>query len=30
MGELLHTMQRAGDQLLLVEDYLSRRGDPHG
>ena len=30
MAELLHTIQRAGDQLLLVEGYLSRRGDPHG
>jgi ferritin len=31
MGELLHTIQRAGDDhLLLVEDFVSRRGDPHG
>jgi ferritin len=29
MDELLHTIQRAGDQLLLVEDFVSRRGDPH-
>jgi len=27
MDELLHTIQRAGDQLLLVEDFLSRSGD---
>lgn len=30
MEELLHTIQRAGDQLLLVEDFISRRGGPHG
>jgi ferritin len=29
MDELLHTIQRAGDQLLLVEDFISRSGDPH-
>ncbi len=29
MSELLHTIQRAGDQMLLVEDFVSRRGDPH-
>ncbi|GMR09527.1 MAG: ferritin [Anaerolineae bacterium] len=29
MGELLRTIQRAGDQLLLVEDFVSRRVDPH-
>ncbi len=29
MGELLHTIQRAGDHMLLVEDFVSRRGDPH-
>lgn len=29
MSELLHTIQRAGDQLLLVESYVARRGDPH-
>ncbi len=27
MDELLHTIQRAGNQLLLVEDFLSRSGD---
>lgn len=30
MGELLRVIQRAGDQLLLVESYVARRGDPHG
>jgi ferritin len=30
MSQLLHTIQRAGDQMLLVEDFVSRRGDPHG
>lgn len=29
MGELMRMIQRAGDQLLLVESYISRRGDPH-
>ncbi len=29
MSELLHTVQRAGDQLLLVEEFIARRGDPH-
>lgn len=29
MGELLRMIQRAGDQLLLVESYVARRGDPH-
>lgn len=29
MGELLRMVQRAGDQLLLVESYIARRGDPH-
>lgn len=29
MGELLRTVQRAGDQLLLVEEFVARRGDPH-
>jgi len=29
MDELLHTVQRAGDQLLLVEDFISRSGSPH-
>ncbi len=28
MTELLQTIQRAGDQILLVEDYLARRGAP--
>lgn len=27
MRELLHTIQRAGDHMLLVEDFVSRRGD---
>lgn len=30
MGELLRAIQRAGDQLLLVENHIARRGDPHG
>jgi ferritin len=30
MSELLRMTQRAGDQLLLVEGYVARRGDPHG
>ena len=31
MSELLHTIERAGaDHLLLVESFISRRGDPHG
>ncbi len=30
MSELLHTIQRAGDHMLLVEDFVSRRGDSHG
>lgn len=30
MTELLSVVRRAGDQLLLVEDYLARRGEPHG
>lgn len=30
MGELLRVIQRAGEQLLLVEGYVARRGDPHG
>ncbi len=29
MGELLRMVQRAGDQLLLIESYIARRGDPH-
>ena len=29
MAELLSVVRRAGDQLLLVEEYLSRRGEPH-
>ncbi len=29
MDNLLGVVRRAGDQLLLVEDYLVRRGDPH-
>ena len=29
MTELLGIVRRAGDQLLLVEEYLARRGDPH-
>ena len=29
MSELLSVVRRAGDQLLLVEEYLSRRGEPH-
>jgi ferritin len=29
MSELLHTIQRAGDHMLLVEDYVSRRGVSH-
>ncbi|MFQ5942998.1 MAG: ferritin [Anaerolineales bacterium] len=30
MSELLHTIERAGDHMLLVESFLARRGDPHG
>ena len=29
MGELVSVIDRAGDQLLLVEEYIARRGDPH-
>jgi ferritin len=29
MDNLLGVVRRAGDQLLLVEDYVVRRGDPH-
>lgn len=29
MSELLRMTQRAGDQLLLVEEYMVRKGDPH-
>ncbi|MEW6567173.1 MAG: ferritin-like domain-containing protein [Chloroflexota bacterium] len=30
MGALLRVVRRAGDSgLLLVEEYLARRGDPH-
>ncbi len=29
MDELLSVIERAGDNLLLVEDYVVRRGDPH-
>jgi ferritin len=29
MSELLRMTQRAGDQLLLVEGYVARKGDPH-
>jgi len=29
MTELLSVVRRAGDQLLLVEEYLARSGDPH-
>jgi ferritin len=29
MTELLNTIRRAGDQILLVEATLARRGDPH-
>ena len=29
MDELLAVIRRAGDNLLLVEDYLVRKGDPH-
>lgn len=29
MDELLGVVRRAGDQLLLVEEYVARRGDPH-
>jgi bacterioferritin B len=29
MDELLGVIRRAGNQLLFVEDYVSRRGDPH-
>lgn len=30
MTELLHTIQRAGDQLLLVEQYLAGQSEPQG
>jgi ferritin len=29
MDELLGIVRRAGDQLLFVEDYIVRKGDPH-
>lgn len=29
MDELLGVVRRAGDQLLFVEDYIVRKGDPH-
>lgn len=29
MDELLGVVRRAGDQLLFVEQYVARRGDPH-
>lgn len=29
MDELLGVVRRAGNQLLFVEDYVVRRGDPH-
>lgn len=29
MDALLSVVKRAGDSLLLVEDYIARRGDPH-
>lgn len=29
MDELVSVIDRAGDQLLLVEEYIIRRGDPH-
>lgn len=29
MDELLSVVRRAGDSLLLVEEYISRLGDPH-
>lgn len=29
MDELLGVIRRAGEQLLFVEQYISRRGDPH-
>ena len=29
MDELLGIVKRAGDQLLFVEDYVVRKGDPH-
>ena len=29
MSQLLHTIERAGDNLLLVESFVSRIGDPH-
>ena len=29
MDELLGVIRRAGEQLLFVEQYVSRRGDPH-
>lgn len=28
--ELLNMIRRAGDQVLQIESYLARRGDPHG
>ena len=30
MSELLNAIRRAGDQVLMIEAYLARRGDPHG
>jgi ferritin len=30
MDELLGVIRRAGEQLLFVEQYIARRGDPHG
>ncbi|MFP3853658.1 MAG: ferritin [Anaerolineales bacterium] len=29
MDELLSVIERAGDSLLLVEEYIVRKGDPH-
>lgn len=29
MDELLSVIERAGDNLLLVEEYIVRKGDPH-
>ncbi len=29
MSELVSVIDRSGDQLLLVEEYIARRGDPH-
>jgi len=29
MSELVSVIDRAGEQLLLVEEYIARRGDPH-